>query len=475
MGHWSLCRMFPAPSCLSGECMSAFMWGCGTSAYQIEGALGEDGRGESIWDVFGGRPGAIRNGDHAEPACDHYHRMEEDLDLLRDLGVNAYRFSISWPRLFPVGRGTLLEAGAAWYDRLINGCLDRGIQPCATLYHWDLPQVLQAEYGGWLSPRIVEDFRAYARACFQRYGDRVKLWVSFNEPWCTSILGHGLGVHAPGRKSADEPFLTGHHQLLAHAATAEVFRGLPGTSDGGRLGFANNCDWREPFTDTDADREAAEVALEFMLGWFADPVWFGDYPGSMRCRLGDRLPRFTDEERSRLQGSVDFFGLNHYSACYARKVDQADASWVGNTGIFGVDDIALEPMPDVETNATGWAVVPTGFGRLLEWIDARYGRPPVLVLENGTCQGGHDHDALVDDRDRIRYLQGYLREMQLAREAGVDVQGYFHWSLLDNFEWSKGYDIRFGLVHVDFATGKRTPKRSFAWYRDRIQQAQDTP
>lgn len=445
----------------------AFVWGVATSCYQIEGGWNEGGRGLSIWDEFCRISGKTKD-QTGDTACDHYHRWPEDIALMKQLGVNAYRFSIAWPRIFPDGTGVPNEEGIRFYNDLIDALLAAGIQPWVTLYHWDLPLTLDKLYGGWLSPRIITDFTAYADSCFSRFGDRVKNWITLNEPWCAAILGYGLGPHAPGHQSSTEPWIAGHHLLLAHAEAVKCYRSKYQSEQGGQIGIANNCDWREPFTDSPADIAAAEVATEFMLAWFTDPIWKGDYPESMKTRLGDKLPRFSEEERAVVKGSSDFFGLNHYSTCHARAVDQSDASWIGNSGIFGVSDVALSDIPNRPVNATGWVIAPEGLGKLLRWIDARYGRPVIYITENGTSILGDTVAEAVEDQKRIDYIRDYLAEAQKAAADGADLRGYFLWSLLDNFEWSQGYRIRFGLTHVDFATGTRTPKKSFYAYRDII-------
>jgi beta-glucosidase len=444
-----------------------FIWGVASSGYQIEGGWNEGGRGLSIWDEFCRIPGKTKD-QTGDVACDHYHRWREDVALMKQLGVKAYRFSIAWPRIFPNGSGVPNEDGIRFYSDLIDALLEAGIEPWVTLYHWDLPLALEKRYGGWLSPRIIDDFAAYADCCFSRYGDRVKNWITHNEPWCAAILGYAMGIHAPGIKSDTDPWLAGHHLLLSHARAVECYRANYQHRQGGQIGIANNCDWREPFTDSPADIAAAEVATEFMLAWFADPVWKGDYPESMKMRLGDKLPRFSVAEKALIKGSSDFFGLNHYSTCHARAVDQSDASWIGNSGIFGATDVALSNIPDRPVNATGWVIAPEGLGKLLRWIDARYDRPVIYITENGTSVCAETVEEAVGDQKRINYIRDYFSEARKAQTDGVDLRGYFVWTLLDNFEWTKGYDIRFGLIHVDFATGTRTPKKSFYAYRDII-------
>lgn len=446
-----------------------FVWGSATSAYQIEGAWQEGGKGLSVWDAFAHTPGKTSGGDTGDVACNHYHRFREDVALMADLGLDAYRFSISWPRIQPTGRGPANPNGLRFYSDLIDELLAHGITPYVTLHHWDLPLTLQLEHDGWLSPRMADFFADYARLCFRHFGDRVRHWITLNEPWVTAILGYGEGVFAPGRVSPDEPYRVGHEMLRAHGAAVEVYRREFQSAQGGVIGMANNCDWREAATDTPEDHAAAQRALEFYLGWFADPLYHGDYPASMRERLGDRLPVFSDEDRARLKGSSDFFGLNHYTTHLVSHVDGGGPSVpASNAGIASDQDIALTTDPAWEVTAMGWPIVPDGCRKLLEWIDARYDRPPILITENGCAFDDTWVDGRVDDSARVRYFEGYVEACRDALASGVRLLGYFPWSFLDNFEWASGYSKRFGLHHVDFATGTRTPKASAHWYRDLI-------
>ncbi|GHA15780.1 beta-glucosidase [Arenicella chitinivorans] len=448
-----------------------FVWGTATSAYQIEGAAALDGRGPSIWDAFCDEAGRVANGDSGDQACDHYHRFREDIALMADMGVTAYRFSISWPRILPDGtNSTLNQAGIDFYNALIDCCLEHGIQPWATLYHWDLPQALQEHEDGWLNPAMADRFADYAAVCFEHFGDRVKHWITINEAWVVAILGYGQGVFAPGRTSNVEPYQVAHHLLLAHAKAVDIYRRQFKPAQSGLIGITNNCDWREPKTDSQADREAAQRALEFFLAWFADPIYLGNYPDSMREYVAERLPVFTEAERDLVLGSSDFFGLNHYTTMYASQSgDQVQESAVyGNGGLSEDQQIDLSVDPQWKKTTMQWAVVPWGCRKLLHWIADRYKNPPIYITENGCAYDDHPVDGEVHDQARIDYYAAYLEECAHAIEQGVDLRGYFAWSMLDNFEWASGYGQRFGLHYVNFETMERIPKASARWFKAQL-------
>ncbi len=447
-----------------------FVWGTATSAYQIEGGHNADGKGPSIWDAFCEIPGRVAKGESGKVACDHYHRMREDVELMASLGMKAYRFSISWPRLMPTGRmenGGVNEEGVQFYSDLIDALLEHGIEPWVTLYHWDLPLALQMEHDGWLNPQIADDFENYARLCFERFGDRVSNWITLNEPWVVAILGYGQGMFAPGRRSDSEPYLAAHQLLRAHAKSVHCYRSEFAHQQG-QIGISNNCDWREPLTDSAEDREAAERALLFYVGWFADPIFkSGDYPEVMRERVGERLPRFTEEESKALLGSADFFGLNHYTTMFAAEARTGDGEKAvyGNGGISEDQEVDLSVDPSWALTEFKWAVVPWGCRKLLGWLSARYQSPEIVITENGCAMRDEvGSDGNVDDQDRLQFYRGYLEACHQAIEDGANLGGYFAWSLMDNFEWASGYQLRFGLVHVDRETLARTPKSSARWY-----------
>lgn len=451
-----------------------FVWGAATAAHQIEGAWLEDGRGLSIWDAFTHTPGKTFQGHTADVTCDHYHRLEEDVALMKAMGLKAYRFSIAWSRVIPQGRGTVNEAGIAFYNRLIDALVAHGITPWVTLYHWDLPLALQLELDGLLNPEIADHFARYAAVCFERFGDRVKHWITLNEPWCSAVLGHGIGYFAPGRISQTEPYVAAHNLLRAHGKIVDVYRRKYQATQRGVIGITNNCDWREPKTDTPADRAAAQRGLEFFLGWFADPVFLGDYPECMRAAVGERLPRFSDADRALVHGSSDFFGLNFYGGMYAAEPapgeSMAGLAPTGNGGMAEDQRVILSDDPAWEKTDLNWNIVPQFCRQMLGWIDRRYGHPPIYITENGCALPGEDDVSVaVNDRRRIDFIHRYLAAAQAAiAEDGVDLRGYFVWSLMDNFEWALGYSKRFGLHHVDYRTSRRTPKESARWYADVI-------
>jgi beta-glucosidase len=320
---------------------------------------------------------------------------------------------------------------------------------------------------GWLNRKTSEAFARYAGVCFNNFGDRVKNWITLNEPWCSSVLGHGLGVFAPGRKSPDEPYIAAHNLLIGHARAVKEFRS--GGFDG-VIGISNNCDWREPLTDSEADRAAAQRALEFFYGWFTDPIFHGDYPKSMRERLGKRLPEFTDEERALVKGSTDFLGLNHYSTAFVSAAPVAGGldNIAGNGGLSDDQNVYLSHQPDWEKTDLQWSVVPWGFRKMLNWIAKRYPGLPIYVTENGCAVAEPDVAAAENDEFRCRFISDYVAAMQEAIADGSDVRGYFVWSLIDNFEWALGFSKRLGLIRCDYNTLERTPKKSYYQYREII-------
>ncbi len=445
----------------------SFTWGTATAAYQIEGGWQEGGKGLSIWDAFTHTPGKILNGAKGDIACDHFHRFREDIALMESLGLKAYRLSLSWSRIFPQGRGEPNPEGLRFYSELLDCLLEKNIVPWVTLYHWDLPLALQVELDGWLNPALPDIFAEYARTCFEHFGDRVKHWITLNEPWVVSIFGHNNGVMAPGRVSRDEPYQVAHQLLRAHGKAVRVYREHFQVDQRGVIGITNNADWREPYTDSDKDHAAAQRALEFYLGWFADPIYLGSYPDCMRGRLQDRLPRFNQEDLALIRDSSDFFGLNHYTTHYAAHVEPGKpckSDPYGNGGISDDQDVRLISDPSWEKASMNWNIVPWGCRKLLQWIDQRYGHPEIIITENGCALNDEIVDGRVEDPKRIAFIDQYLRAGHEAIEAGVNLNGYFVWSFMDNFEWALGPSMRFGLVYTDYPSLKRIPKSSAHWY-----------
>eukprot|EP00930_Biecheleria_cincta_P017945 TRINITY_DN14127_c0_g1_i2.p1 TRINITY_DN14127_c0_g1~~TRINITY_DN14127_c0_g1_i2.p1 ORF type:complete len:677 (-),score=108.19 TRINITY_DN14127_c0_g1_i2:126-2156(-) len=439
-----------------------FLWGSATASYQVEGSVSRDGRSPSIWDTFSAIPGRTHKGDSGREACDHYRRFREDVQLMKNIGLRAYRFSISWSRLLPKGRGEINNLAVAFYDDLLTELLTAGITPMATLYHWDLPQCLEDEYGGWLDRRIVDDFREFAQACFQSFGDKVKYWVTLNEPWCSAVMGYCSGEHAPGRSHAAgrEPYLAAHHLLLAHAHAVKCYREGFQQEQQGSIGIVLNMDWKEPLTPSADDTGAQQRALDWQLGWFADPIYKGRYPETMRKRCQDRLPTFTPMEIEILKGSADFFGLNHYSSDFVSN-QQDSSSETDHSNYFADQQVENKSDPRWPRTDMGWDIVPWGFERLLSWIQKEYAPPGgIIVTENGCAVREDTATDALNDKSRIEYLQGYIFQLHRALSKGADVRGYFVWSFLDNFEWAFGYSKRFGIVRVDFESQQRTPKAS---------------
>jgi beta-glucosidase len=441
-----------------------FLWGVATSAYQIEGATEADGRGESIWDRFAATPGKIADRSDARVACDHHRRWREDLALLSELGVNAYRFSVAWPRVVPRGRGAVNRAGLDFYDRLVDALLEAGVQPLATLYHWDLPQRLQDE-GGWGARATAEAFVAYAEAVAMRLGDRVRRWATHNEPWCIATLGHEQGEHAPGLRDPALALRAAHHVLLSHGwATAALRRHAPGAE----VGLVLNLVPAWPASPSEADRDAARAFDGFFNRWYLDPVFHGAYPADAvadrvaRGHLrGPELPFVRDGDLAAIAAPIDFLGVNYYT----RAILRSDAVPESENAPRTIPAPAPEALTDM-----GWEVFAPGLHDLLVRLHRDYAPPSLLVTENGAAFEDPPGAAgpVVEDPRRVAYLRAHLAEAHRAIAAGVPLAGYFHWSLLDNFEWGHGYTKRFGLYRVDFPTQARIPRASARFYRDVI-------
>lgn len=427
-----------------------FLWGVATSAYQIEGAPRADGKGPSIWDKFAHVAGNIRDGSTGDVACDHYHRWREDVALLRQFGIRAYRFSISWPRVVPEGIGPVNAPGMDFYDRLVDALLEAGIQPLPTLYHWDLPQTLQ-DRGGWPWRGVVPAFAEYAQIVAKRLGDRVSRWVTHNEPMVAAFLGHFTGEHAPGLRDPAQTYRAAHHLLLSHGEAVEAIRAAAPRTP--QVGIALNLQPVAPASAAEEDQQAARHFDGLVNRWFLDPLFHGRYPEDIAAALGPLLPAGTPNDLARMSPPLDFLGINYYT----RVVVRHDPT---------VPVMQARPVePEGVERSLMWEIYPQGLGDLLARLNRDYRPAALFVTENGIAiDDVPDQRGWVDDGRRIDYLRRHLAQVREALENGAPVRGYFVWSLLDNFEWALGYAMRFGLVHVDFATGRRTPKASATWY-----------
>ncbi len=430
-----------------------FLWGAATSSYQIEGAVDEGGRGESIWDRFVRVPGAIERGETGAVACDHFHRYRDDVDLMGELGLRAYRFSIAWPRVLPKGAGRRNEAGLDFYRRLVDRLLERDIVPVPTLYHWDLPQALQDRHGGWTGRETAERFGEYGALVFEALGDRVDRWITLNEPWVSAFHGYHTGAHAPGTRNLEAALRASHHLLLGHGRAVDAFRA---SGRGGEIGITLDLQVSDPATDTEADVEAARRSDGHTNRWFLDPVLRGSYPADM-VAVHEDAGRAFDHVRpgdlATIAKPIDFLGMNYY---FRRDVAAAD----NELGFTDVPPRAGEP-----TTEMGWPIRPDGLRDQLLRLKREYPPLPIYVTENGTSDTAEPGpDGRIEDAGRIDYLRDHFAAAEEAIRGGVDLRGYFVWSLMDNFEWALGYRPRFGLVHVDFATQERRPKASAAWY-----------
>jgi beta-glucosidase len=452
-----------------------FLWGVSTSSYQIEGAVHAGGRGPSIWDTFCRLPGKVFHGDTGDVACDHYHRLEEDLDLLARLGTRVYRFSLAWPRIQPSGTGRPNEEGLAFYDRLMDGLLRRGILPVPTLYHWDLPQALQ-DRGGWANREVIVWFEDYARVVATRFAGRVQMWTTINEPWVIAYLGYGLGMHAPGIADPGQAAAAHHHLLLAHAAgMAAIRRADPHA----KVGIALNMSHIYPYSDRAFDQRAATLADLQLNASFLHPLTrAGAYPDEMpllhdRWRKGAGL--VLDGDHALMADPPDFLSINTYHPRYVcDPASTTEARTAGYSGGFAAPFSMGLPFADVEPPGRpktdmGWMIEPRGLTDLLLRLAADAPGLPLYISENGASGADYPNPAgEVLDPERVDYLDGHLRAALAAMKQGVDLRGYWAWSFLDNFEWSFGYSRRFGLVYVDYPSGRRIPKSSFDWYRNVI-------
>jgi beta-glucosidase len=439
---------------------SDFLWGASTAAYQIEGAAREDGRGESIWDRFSRTSGNVRNEENGDIACDFYHRYPQDIRLIRDLGLDTFRFSISWPRVLPHGRGSVNEKGLDFYDRLTDALLASNIRPFVTLYHWDLPQALEEagqSRGGWLNRETVDAFAEFTEVVVRRLGDRVHDWITLNEPWVSAWMGYGWGSHAPGKTGERHALTAAHHLLLAHGRAVDVIRR---GAAGAKVGITLNLTPAYPGTESPEDRSAAALADGQVNRWFLDPIFRGSYPEDMLRTYEGKEPPIEDGDLETISVPIDFLGINNYS----RQVVQAGAA--GNPAV------PIRPEGSTYTDMD-WEVYPSSLHDLLLRVHREYAPPCIYITENGAAfPDVRVHDGSVPDPERCGYLDRYIQAVGRAIADGVPVGGYFVWSLLDNFEWSFGYWKRFGIVYVDFPTLERVPKSSYYWYRDFIRRHQ---
>lgn len=431
-----------------------FVWGTATASYQIEGGAFEEGRGESIWDRFSRQPGKVFMQQNGEVACDHFHKYAEDVQLMADLGIQSYRFSFAWPRLFPE-EGKFNPEGLEFYKRLLDELEAKGITPSATIYHWDLPTWIQ-DKGGWTNRETVDHFVTYAKAVLEAFGDRIPNWITHNEPWCAAFLGYAIGVHAPGHTDWNEALIASHHLLLSHGRVVELYRSM-GLK--GNIGITLNLTPTIPASDDPKDAEAAKRSDGFSNRWFLDPIFKGDYPEDMlqlyRQKFGP-LRFIKDGDLTVIRSQIDFLGINYYSR---------------NAIAHDEEDFVFQASPTSETGKVtdmGWGIHPDYLYHLLKRIQSEYTELPLFITENGAAFPDQLNDGKVDDEDRIAYLQDHFAAAHRFIEEGGNLQGYYVWSLMDNYEWSFGYSKRFGIIYVDYETLERIPKQSYKWYQNVI-------
>ncbi|KAM7414651.1 hypothetical protein PAMA_019461 [Pampus argenteus] len=493
---FSVCHVFMLVLCLSaaedfdwtknnhgsfyyGTFPAGFSWGAGSSAYQTEGAWDKDGKGLSIWDVFSHKKGKIQQNETGDASCEGYYKVKDDISLMKELKLNHYRFSISWPRLIPTGIKSdhINEKGIQYYNELIDHLLENKITPIVTLYHWDLPQVLQEKYGGWQNISMVNHFNEFANLCFERFGNRIKYWITFNNPWSVAVEGYETGEHAPGLKlRGTGAYRAAHHIIKAHAKVWHTYDIQWRAKQKGLVGISLSGDWGEPVDiSNQKDIEAAERYVQFYLGWFATPIFHGDYPQVMKDFIGkksvqqglgmSRLPTFSPQEKSYIKGTCDFLGVGHFTTRYITQKNNPSGR-SSSSSYFTDRDLAELVDPRWPDPGSEWLYsVPWGFRRLLNFVKTQYGNPMIYVTENGVSEKMLCTE-LCDDW-RIQYFKDYINEMLKAMKDGVNVKGYTAWSLLDKFEWDEGYSERFGLYYVDFRNKNkpRYPKASVQFYK----------
>ncbi len=432
-----------------------FVWGTATASYQIEGAYNEDGRGLSIWDTFSRVPGAVVNGDNGDVACDSYHRYEEDIALLKKLGVKAYRFSIAWPRIFPQGTGEVNEKGLDYYRRVVDALIAAGIEPCATLYHWDLPQALQ-DKGGWANRETIDAFIKYAEVIFKAFDGKIKQYITFNETWCVSFLSNTIGAHAPGNKDLQLGITVAHHCMVAHGEAVKLFRKL---GVAGEIGTTHNLYWFEGYTTKQEDQDAAWRLRAWNNEWFMEPTFKGTYPKALVEWFeakGGVVPILPGDMET-ISQPIDFIGVNFYSGGYGRYKKDHE--------LFDCEEVQV----GFDRTFMDWNVYPEALYNVLSWVHKEYGDTPIYITENGACYDDvWTADNKVHDADRTTYFRKHFIQCHRLIESGVPLKGYFAWSLLDNFEWAEGYNKRFGIVYTNYETLERHPKDSYYFIQDVI-------
>lgn len=433
-----------------------FTWGTATASYQIEGGAHEEGRGESIWDRFARQPGKVYKQQNGEIACDHFHRYPEDVELMADLGISSYRFSFAWPRLFPE-EGKFNSEGLAFYTRLLDELDAKGITPAATIYHWDLPTWLQ-DKGGWTNRETVDQFVTYAKTLFDAFGSRIQSWITHNEPWCAAFLGYAFGVHAPGHTDWNEALIASHHLLLSHGKVVELYRSM---GLAGEIGITLNLSPTIPASEAAEDVAAAERSDGFANRWFLDPIFKGRYPEDMVTLYKNRfgpLSFMKEGDLDTISAPIDFLGINYYSHNIVENDEKND--------ILGAGVISeTENVTDM-----GWGIHPESLYDLLTRIKSDYTDIPLYITENGAAFPDVWKDGKIEDHARIKYLHDHFAAAHRFIEEGGNLQGYYVWSLMDNYEWSFGYSKRFGIIYVDYETLERTPKESYKWYQKVIKE-----
>lgn len=428
-----------------------FRWGTATASYQIEGAYQEGGRGLSIWDTFAHTPGKVYDGHNGNIACDSYHRYEEDIALMKELGIDTYRFSVAWPRILPDGDGEVNREGIEFYHKFVDALLEAGIEPFCTLYHWDLPQALQ-DVGGWENRRTIDAFVKYAEIIFREFSGKIKFWLTFNEPWCIAFLSNLEGKHAPGKQDLQVALNVGHHVLVAHGLTVKLFREMKLE---GQIGIAPNVAWAVPYSKRPEDRAACNRNIEVYADWFLDPIYKGQYPSSLYewFQQAGATPPVQDGDLEIIAQPIDLLGINYYHPTVNRYNPAAGylQSEPVDMGLFKTD--------------IGWPIDATGLYDVIHYLQ-KYGNNDIYITENGACVNECPVNGKINDIIRVYYLQQHIAQVHRVINDGINLKGYMAWSLMDNFEWAEGYRMRFGLIHVDFRTQVRTPKESFYWYQN---------